>query len=457
MKVLLVSPGYRGHNRGLPLGLAYLGAALESDSIDVRVIDMAAESIGPINLAAVLEEYRPDVVGITAVCANYLDAIDVVSVTRQILGRSTKIVMGGPHVTFGAGTVLSHHDVDFCVLGEGDITFVSLLRQIDSREKRFQEVAGIAINVNGKPLYTRPQSIITNLNLLPMPARHLFDLSKYPSTIRPLVQNASKNTELIASRGCPYSCEFCSTKEFWGRKYRRRSSYSVAAELNYLTSLGYTDFYFDDDTFAQDREWVKNLCDFVIKNGLHIRWACGCRVDQIDMMLLLKMKQAGCRYIYFGVESSSEAILCMQQKKVSIRQVESAFDLMKEAGIYSSAALIFGLPGEDWETAKQTVNWVRDRLNPNMVWISKACCYPGTRMALKYGITAEDYELRSEGRSSKGLLYGLGGIYTPFFNNAELVVRIWEYIYAELGHIDLGFADELDPYFPGNIYKTALA
>jgi len=449
MQVLLVSPAFRGHARGLPLGLAHLGAVLESNGFEVYCIDIAAQNLSRSDFVGLLEKLRPDVVGITAVCANYLDAIDVVSLTRQVLGPFTKIVIGGPHVSFGAETVLSHHDdVDVCVIGEGELTIVNLMHQFAGREVKLDEVSGVAFKVSGRIVYTKPNPQISDLDTLPWPARHLFNTRNYPSTISPLVENASKNTELIASRGCPYPCEFCSTKEFWGKKYRRRSPAHVISELSYLVSLGYTDLYFDDDIFTIERKWVVELCDLIVDYGLPIRWACGTRVDRIDLQLLLKMKQSGCRYIYFGVESGDEAIIDLQRKKASTIQAESAFDLMREAGIYSSAALIFGLPGETLETAKQTVDWVRDVVRPDELWISKACCYPGTPLARKYGITAEDYEMRVDGRCGKGWLYGSGGIYTPFFNNNELVIHIWDYIHDELGHLDLGFGDELEPYVP---------
>jgi anaerobic magnesium-protoporphyrin IX monomethyl ester cyclase len=447
MRVLLVSQAFRGSARGLPLGLAHLGSVLEANDFDVHIADIAAQNLSEGDLVGLLEKLRPDILGVTAVCANYLDAINVVSLGRKVLGPSAKIVMGGPHVSFGAETVLLHHEaIDVCVIGEGELTVVNLLQQFDRREVDLAEVRGIAFKVDGKVIYTRPSPQISDLDILPWPARHLFDISNYPSTLGPLVENASKNTELIASRGCPYPCEFCSTKEFWGKKYRRRSAPHVIAELSHLASMGYTDLYFDDDIFTIERKWVVELCDLIIEQGLPIRWACGTRVDRVDLQLLLRMKEAGCRYIYFGVESGDEAIIDLQRKKSSVTQAELAFDLMREAGIYSSAALIFGLQGETWETAKQTVDWVRDTLRPNELWISKACCYPGTPLARKFGITAEDYEVRAGGRCSKGWLYGSGGIHTPFFNNDELVLRIWDYVRRELGHLDLGFGDEVDSF-----------
>src|SRR5207249_3512178 len=103
-----------------------------------------------------------------------------------------------------------------------------------------------------------------DLDTLPLAARHLFNTDLYPSTIQPLTENGVRNTELIASRGCPYPCEFCSTKEFWGKKYRRRSASHVVSELAYLNSRGFSDIYFDDDIFTIDRKWVIELCELMM-------------------------------------------------------------------------------------------------------------------------------------------------------------------------------------------------
>jgi radical SAM superfamily enzyme YgiQ (UPF0313 family) len=154
------------------------------------------------------------------------------------------------------------------------------------------------------------------------------------------------------------------------------------------------------------------------------------------------MKAAGCVYVYFGVETGSDAINAVQKKGTETREVESAYELLRESGIYSSAALIFGLPGESFDSAKHTIDWVREVLRPDEVWISKAACYPGTALAKRFGVTAVTYENRIDGRSKDGLIYGTGGIYTPFFLQDEVVTRIWEYAQSGLGHLNLGFGDD---------------
>ena len=325
MKVLLISPAFGGFARGIPLGLGYLGAMLESNGIEVQIIDIATQNITDSELTDILETFRPNVIGVTSVCANYLNALDAISVSKKVLGRELKIVLGGPHATFGAETILlNHDDIDFCVIGEGELSFLNLIKYIDKPTDNLNRSKGIAFKINNQVVFTEPQPKINDLDTLPQPARHLFDLEVFPPTICNRVVNSTSNTELIASRGCPYSCGFCSTKVFWGKNYRRHSTQNVVKELIFLVSNGFTGFYFNDDIFTIDRRWVIELCDLIIDYGVPITWACGTRVDRVDKELLIKMKNAGCGYIYFGVESGDEFIIKNQNKKATIKQAESA-------------------------------------------------------------------------------------------------------------------------------------
>lgn len=451
MKVLLISPAFGGFARGIPLGLGYLGAMLELNGVEVKILDIATQNISDIELTHILETFRPNVIGVTSVCANYLNALDAISVAKKVLGQALKVVLGGPHATFGAETILLNHDnIDFCVIGEGEISFLNLIKHIDSPNGNLKNIKGIAFKVNNKVEFTEPQNKITDLDILPLPARHLYDLNQFPPTISDKVVNSTFNTELIASRGCPYLCGFCSTKEFWGKTYRRKSSRNVIKELTFLVSKGFTGFYFNDDIFTIDRNWVIELCHLIMDFDIPITWACGTRVDRIDKELLVIMKNAGCGFINFGVESGNEFIIKDQNKKATIKQAERAFELLREVGIYSSSNLVFGFPGETLETAKKTVEWVRDIVRPDDLWISKACCYPGTLLAKYYDITAIDYETKINNRCSKGWIYGSGGIYTPFFNDEQKVIELWEYIKIELGNRDLLFGDEIDNYNMGS-------
>lgn len=444
MRVALIAPPFPGSARGLPLGLAHIAAVLEERGFEVSVLDMTVGGAGPAALISFLERVAPDVVGVSAVCATYLEAVSVAKICRATLGSSVKILLGGPHVTFATDTVLARHDCfDICVVGEAEQTVAELCEALASKEsQRWRTVPGIAFRDGPLIRKTPARTFISELDDLPFPARSHFPEAAYLDAVGVFEVGATNKAELIASRGCPYPCEFCSTKEFWQRKYRNRSPEHVVRELEQLAARGTTDLYFNDDIFTIQRTWVEALCALLADRRLNLRWACGTRADRVDRQLLAKMKAAGCVYVYFGVETGSDSINQHQKKGASVAQVEAAYEMLRESGIFASAALIFGLPGETSETARNTVDWVRDVLRPDEVWISKATCYPGTPLAREFGITPEDYEQRANGRCVKGLQYGTGGIYTPFFDDLERITGLWDYIETRLDYMSVGFGDD---------------
>lgn len=359
-------------------------------------------------------------------------------------------------MTFGYDAVLAHQECwDACVLGEADHSFSELCNAFArSDNSTWKSVPGIAFREGSLVRRSPPRQMASNLDALPLPARKHFPDSAYSDVSEDFEIGRSKTeagvfdamrgrkAEVLASRGCPYTCGFCSTKEFWQRKYRHRSPEHVLMELKQLHTAGRTHVYFQDDIFTANRKWVERLCCLMIDSHLGLKWACGTRVDRIDRKLLTMMRDAGCVYIYYGVETGVAEINNVQSKGISISQVSEAYSLLRDVGIFSSAAIIFGLPGETLETARNTISWIRDIIRPDEVWVSKASCYPGTELARHYGVDASDYEKKLNGQSEKGLQYGTGGIYTPFFNDTALVRQIWDCVHQELGHLSVGFGDD---------------
>ena len=455
LQVALIAPPFEGAARGTPLGLAQLAGMLEINGFDVHTHDMTvcgAESA----LLSFLQRVQPNVVGITAVCATYLQAVYVAELCRVVLGPKVKIIAGGPHVSFGYDVVLDRHNCwDACVLGEADHSFVDLCNAFaQSDPSVWKSVSGIAFRDGTRVRRSPSRLMVSILDALPLPARKHFPESVYGNAIEDFEIGKSQTeagvfdvsaihkADVMASRGCPYSCGFCSTKEFWLRKYRQRSPEHVFAELKQLHSSGHTHIYFQDDIFTENRAWVMRLSELLIDNNIGLKWACGTRVDRVDRQLLTLMKSAGCVYIYCGVESGAMSIRSIQSKGITSSQVSETYNLLHETDIYASAAIIFGLPGETLKTARETIKWIRNIVRPDEVWISKASCYPGTELARFYGVEAVDYELKLNGKCEKGLPFGTGGIYTPFFNDIELVREVWDCVNQELGHLSIGFGDD---------------
>jgi anaerobic magnesium-protoporphyrin IX monomethyl ester cyclase len=166
-----------------------------------------------------------------------------------------------------------------------------------------------------------------------------------------------------------------------GRKYRMRSPENVVDELEYLhKTFNVKKFTFCDDAFTVDQFRTEKLCSEIIKRGLKIEWNCGTRVDMITKELLLKMKEAGCISVWFGVESGSQKVLDCMNKGISTEQTLRSLSWVREVGLKPVPNVILGFPGETKETAWETIKFV-ERISPDDVgFYNVATPFPGTPM-----------------------------------------------------------------------------
>jgi anaerobic magnesium-protoporphyrin IX monomethyl ester cyclase len=194
-------------------------------------------------------------------------------------------------------------------------------------------------------------AIVADINQLPMAAHHLFEGSyHYFATVR------EPYTSMITSRGCPFNCRFCG-KLPGTRKVRLRTADKVLEEMLRAVSLGYREIYFYDDLFTVNRQRVFDLSDSIRKHGLDLPWSVRARVDTVDEELLARMKAAGCRRLYFGVESGSERTLKLMDKRISTAQAMSAVQACRRIGLETVSYFILGFPGETEADMAETVRF----------------------------------------------------------------------------------------------------
>ena len=215
MRVLLINPFYPiSETPSPPLGLAYLAAALEEAGVEVRVLDLVVTPYHAEMLAKLLDDFRPELVGLTAVTMTVDHAMAVVEDVKRH-GPRTLTVMGGPHVTFSAPeTLTACPSLDVAVLGEGEQTIVELGRAA-AAGSGFETVAGIAYRAGGAIRFTPPRAFIADLDSLPPPARRLLPLGRYRALGMPI--------SMTTTRGCPHQCIFCVGRRMVGARVRFRS------------------------------------------------------------------------------------------------------------------------------------------------------------------------------------------------------------------------------------------
>jgi anaerobic magnesium-protoporphyrin IX monomethyl ester cyclase len=404
LHITLVNPPYpRGssqHPHFPSLGLGYLAAVLEKNQHEVDVIDYLTLSFAHeefrneiskvklhgLSLAFLMprgfthEEFRneiskrqPDIVGITSTILTHKSALQIAKIAKEACPNCLT-VLGGPHATFWDDKALQECPyLDIVVRKEGENTMLEIAERVEAG-KDYYDVLGTTCRKDGKIVKNPDRAYIENLDDIPFPALHLWpieSLQKYGTVI----------FELVTSRGCVNWCNFCIEVRTHGRKYRVRSPKNVVDELEFLhNTYGAEYFAFLDDAFTVNQHRTEELCEEIRKRKLKIKWMCETRVDMITKELLLKMKEAGCVEIWFGVESGSQPVLDAMKKGISLAQIIRAFKWAKEVGLKPNANAILGFPSETKKTAWETIKFV-EKLTPDyMGCYTIATPYPGTPM-----------------------------------------------------------------------------
>ena len=377
MKITLVNPPYppsvHSHPPFIPLGIAYLGAVAEKAGHDVTVVDCQAEKLTYDAFRRRISQVPSDVIGVTATTLLYKSAMQLINIAKEV--RPDAVTMlGGSHGTFWDENALNEYSsLDIVVRREGETTFIELLDKLRT-ENSFDEVLGITFrNKEGKISRNPDRPFLEDLDALPFPAHHLLPLDSLKRMGKVLFP-------LITSRGCVYWCDFCSTVRMFGRGYRMRSPKNVVDEMEIIhNKYGVNQVTFYDDAFTVNRERVVKICEELHQRKLKLIWDCGTRVDMVDRELLKTMQDAGCIAVWLGVESGSEAILSAMNKRIKLDQTRLAYKTAHDIGLMTIANTVLGFPGETEQTARQTINFVKE-LNPDDVGFYVATPYPGTPM-----------------------------------------------------------------------------
>jgi anaerobic magnesium-protoporphyrin IX monomethyl ester cyclase len=375
----------RGYNP--PLGLLYVAAYLEEHtSHHVQVVDAQVEELSYERLEQRIAKAKPDVVGITAMTFTLLDVIKTVQLVKQV-DKTIQTVLGGSHVHLYPDETIRLPGVDYLVLGEGEVIFKELLDSIPD-PRALRETKGIVFRENGQIVNTGERDLITDLDELPFPARHLTPYKKYSS----LLAKRTPITTMFTSRGCPFRCTFCDRPHL-GKRFRARSPQNVVEEMEACMNLGIYEFLVYDDTFTVNRQRVIDICEEIKHRKLNIGWDVRSRVDTVDKEMLKTLRSAGCERIHYGVEAGTEKILQVLNKGITIEQVREVFRWTKDVGIEVLAYFMIGAPTETQEDIRQTIQ-VAKSLKPDYVHITILTPFPGTQIyfdGLAQGIFEEDF------------------------------------------------------------------
>jgi anaerobic magnesium-protoporphyrin IX monomethyl ester cyclase len=324
-----------------PFGVLYLAAVAEQAGHEVAVFKATAAE-------QALDLRGFDAVGFSVPSsATYGLMARTRAVSRY--DNDPLIMVGGVHPNFYPESTLRDFDADVVCVGEGEDTFVDLLART-RRRRRFDDVAGVCYWRDGAPARTAARPLIRDIDLLPLPARHLLPAADLVMDDR-LGTTDLPMAHVMFSRGCPFPCRFCAAAQ---TRIQYRSGASARAELVDLTDrYGVAGFAIVDDNFIVNKSRVRDICSSITDLGL--RWSALSRVDTVDRALLSDMAAAGCLEVKFGMESGSERLLRAMRKNIRTDQIRAAVHAARRVGINVKLFLIHGYPGEDLDTTAETM------------------------------------------------------------------------------------------------------
>lgn len=362
MKISFINPSLRpeAKRRQLPVGLAYILTATERAGFAFDIADMDINSLSIPDLEVILRRAPADVYALGCIVTGFRLVRQISALAKRINPKAV-VVAGNSVATSIPEILLRHTDVDVAVMGEGDITFVELLKALENGES-FRQVPGIVFKENGRIIFNPRRPIVPQIDELGFPNWSLFELEKYNNfasiNVNWFSEGEILSYPLNAARGCPFHCNFC-YHVFKGQKYRRYSDEAIITEIKRLHHQYGASFisFWDELTFPTIQA-VKSMVEQLQKLDFKVAWEATTRGDLFKkehVGLIRDMAAVGCESISFSLENASAEILAAMNKKMKVSQFIQQAQVLWAGGVTPLTSIIFGYPQETPETITQTL------------------------------------------------------------------------------------------------------
>ncbi len=365
-----------------PLGTLYAAAALQQAKIPVAVFDTTLIDPEP-SFGQVLRRHHPAIVVIYEDDFNFLSKMCLTTV-RATAFRIAALAREAGAIVIAHGSDATDHaeqylrkGIDFVLVGEAEQTLAELCHRLLHGEDT-SSVPGAfwldAADCLARSSIAAPRN--NSWSSMPRIARELIDLGPYRAAWTGVHGYFSSN--VVASRGCPYQCNWCA-KPISGNKYNLRPAADVASEVRELKHLyGVEHIWFGDDVFALNRHWTEEFAQEVQRQDAVLPFKVQSRADLMTAETVDALSRAGCAEVWMGVESGSQKVLDAMDKGLRIDTVSDARKRLGSAGIRACYFLQFGYPGELWPEIQQTISLVRST-TPDDIGVSVSYPLPGTK------------------------------------------------------------------------------
>lgn len=409
MRVLLINPpqpifNLSAENLAIswPMGILYVASATRQAGHEVRILDVYVGACVPFiqfngthnvgylsqlvvdqrdgndeaGLVGVGDEFfkfmiefeKPDVIGVSLMFSSIHYFIPIILEIIKEAAPEATIVLGGAHATIAADVLSKYNYVDYVITGEGEVAFPRLLHAIENHEPT-DKIPGV---------YPTPFEIIPKLDDVYPPMWSMAPIDQYFSVI------GRREFVLITSRGCPFSCRFCSVPQSSRRRWRAHSVERVLAEIELAKALGATHIMFEDDNISLNKDRYCSILDEIIRRRLNLHLgARNILLTTLDREALLLMKLAGFTSVPVSAESGNDRVLAEEMgKKLTIADTERVVRESVRLGMRPFLNFVIGMPGETWNEIQQTGDFARKmvELGARGVWISMATPIYGTEL-----------------------------------------------------------------------------
>ncbi len=388
MNILLISPKYDATIVAPHLGLGYLSSSLKKKGHKVKILDGTREEI----------KYNPEdweLVGVTAMSNYFPEACKDIEKAKSY---GLKTIIGGAHIICDPEQSLIDSQANYAAIGEGERTMDQLASGFSP-----DSVEGLVYWENGKPKRSNPnlkklieskkmyttkignqsRDFQINIDDFGEPDWDSINPASYPKKMpHGMIYKSLPLAPIITTRGCPYSCIYCSAPITAGKRMRYRDPVKVVDGIDMLIKkYGVKEIQIEDDNFTLKRKHVIAVCEEIIKRKIKIDWCLpnGVRIDKLDPEMLRLMKKSGCYQMSLGIESANQRILDLIKKRLNKDLVKNVVNEVKKAGIQAVGFFIVGFPTETKKEIKETIDFASS-LNLDRANFTKAVPLPGTEL-----------------------------------------------------------------------------
>lgn len=359
-QIVLIVPYSRSHYVVPPVGLGYLATSLRAAGYNsIKILDCIKEQLPPSKVGRAVEDLDPKIVGLQIFSSDFVSARASMEVAKATVPRAV-IIAGGPHVSATGARVLDEMPaLDYAFVGEAEVGLPLLVGHVIAGKKiDFQDIPGLMWR-DEKGSHANSRTYIKDLDNLGFPAWDLMPPDSYPDAPQGAFYRQFPIAPIATSRGCPYSCAFCGSPVNMGKQLRFRTLPHVFAEMELLRSkYGVREFHFIDDMFNMSKKRVLDFCHTLESKNWNISYSFpnGLRLNTLDGEMLTAMKKTGAYAFTVGIESGSQRVLDLMNKRLTIDLIKEKVNLIHAVGLEPSGFFLLGFPGETKEEMRMTLD-----------------------------------------------------------------------------------------------------